>query len=172
MIDRARPQPAAAGDYGEAFPNSRKVYVEGRRGVRVPMREIALSGGEPPLRVYDTSGPLGADVRQGLPPLRAEWIRARGGVETVERSYAPPPGGRAAEIPETLRRPTLRGTGCVTQMHYARRGEVTPEMEFAALREGVDPEMVRSEIARGRAILPANLNHPELEPMLIGRAFR
>ncbi|HEX8359921.1 MAG TPA: hypothetical protein VF613_07435, partial [Longimicrobium sp.] len=66
-----------AGDYGDNFPASRKVYVEGRHGVRVPMREISLSGGEPPLRVYDTSGPLGADVRRGLDPLRAEWIRAR-----------------------------------------------------------------------------------------------
>jgi phosphomethylpyrimidine synthase len=169
---RPRNVPVALGDYGEAFPASRKVYVEGRHGVRVPMREISLSGGEPPLRVYDTSGPLGGDVRQGLPPLRAEWIRARGGVEEVSPSYRPDPARSPAEIPATLSRKVLRGTGCVTQMHYARRGEITPEMEFAALREGMDPEFVRAEIARGRAILPANINHPELEPMLIGRGFK
>jgi phosphomethylpyrimidine synthase len=173
MIDRARPQqPAPAGDYGDAFPASRKVYVEGRRGVRVPMREIALSGGEPALRVYDTSGPLGGDVRQGLPALRAEWIRARGDVAETGRTYRPLPGTQPVEMPESLNRPTLRGTGCVTQMHYARRGEVTPEMEFVALREGVDPEFVRGEVARGRAIIPANVNHPELEPMIIGRGFK
>ncbi|MDQ3522608.1 MAG: phosphomethylpyrimidine synthase ThiC [Gemmatimonadota bacterium] len=159
-----------AGDYGDAFPSSRKVYVEGPRGVRVPTREIALSGGEPPLRVYDTSGPLGHDVREGLPVLRAAWIGARDVAET-ERSYRPVPGRSTAEIPETLRRPVLRGTGRVTQMHYARRGEITPEMEFIALREGMDPEFVRSEVARGRAIIPANINHPELEPMIIGRGF-
>ncbi|MEW5927089.1 MAG: phosphomethylpyrimidine synthase ThiC [Gemmatimonadota bacterium] len=173
MIDRARPQqPAPAGDYGDAFPASRKVYVEGRHGVRVPVREIALSGGEPPLRVYDTSGPLGGDVRQGLPPLRAEWIRARGDVAETGRTYRPLPGTQPVEMPESLARPTLRGTGCVTQMHYARRGEVTPEMEFVALREGMDPEFVRGEVARGRAIIPANVNHPELEPMIIGRGFK
>jgi phosphomethylpyrimidine synthase len=175
MIDRARPDSAAApapGDYGDAFPASRKVYVEGRHGIRVPMREISLSGGEPALRVYDTSGPLGGDVRRGLPALRGAWIAGRGGVEEVARSYRPIGGKPAAEIPDTLLRPTLRGTGAVTQMHYARRGVVTPEMEFAALREGVDPELVRGEIARGRAILPANVNHPELEPMVIGRAFK
>ncbi|HEX7243899.1 MAG TPA: phosphomethylpyrimidine synthase ThiC [Longimicrobiaceae bacterium] len=172
MIDRARPHTPAAGDYGDAFPASRKVYVEGRHGVRVPMREIVLSGGEPPLRVYDTSGPLGGDVRRGLPPLREEWIRARGDVAETERTYRPLPGAQAVEMPESLRRPTLRGTGCVTQMGYARRGEVTPEMEFVALREGMDPEFVRSEVARGRAIIPANVNHPELEPMIIGRGFK
>ena len=173
MIDRAHPRSAApAGDYGDAFPASRKVYVEGRHGIRVPMREISLSGGEPALRVYDTSGPLGGDVRLGLPSVRGAWIAERGGVEEVARSYRSIGGRPAAEIPETLARPTLRGTGAVTQMHYARRGIVTPEMEFAALREGVDPELVRDEIARGRAILPANVNHPELEPMVIGRAFK
>jgi phosphomethylpyrimidine synthase len=135
------------------------------------LREIGLSGGEPPLRVYDTSGPPGVDVRDGLPPLRAGWIRARGDVAETQRSYRPVPGRSDAEVPETLRRPVLRGTGCVTQMHYARRGEVTPEVEFAALREGMDPDFVRGEVARGRAIIPANINHPELEPMIIGRGF-
>jgi phosphomethylpyrimidine synthase len=174
MIDRAHPadpQPTA-GDYGDAYPASRKVHVEGPHGIRVPVREISLSGGEPALRVYDTSGPLGADVRRGLPPLRDAWIRARGGVEEVERSYRPLPGTQAVEMPEALRRRTLRGTRCVTQMHHARRGEITPEMEFVALREGMDPEFVRAEVARGRAIIPANVNHPEIEPMIIGRGFR
>jgi len=170
MIDRARPATPAV-DYGDAFPNSRKAYVEGRHGIRVPMREISLSGGEPALRVYDTSGPLGGDVRLGLPQVRGEWIAARD-VSPVDRSYTPIAGRSTAELPETLRRPTLRGNGPVTQMHYARRGEVTPEMEYVALREGVDAEMVRSEVARGRAIIPANVNHPELEPMIIGRAFK
>ncbi|MFO1071504.1 MAG: phosphomethylpyrimidine synthase ThiC [Geminicoccaceae bacterium] len=159
-------------DYGAAFPASRKVHLAGRDGIRVPMREIALSGGEPPLRVYDTSGPLGTDVRAGLPPLREAWIAARGGVVAQERGAVPTTGPDAAGIPATLRRRALRGTNAVTQMHFARRGVVTPEMEFAALREGVSPELVRTEIARGRAILPANINHPELEPMVIGRAFK
>ncbi|HEU0300103.1 MAG TPA: hypothetical protein VFR37_11625, partial [Longimicrobium sp.] len=115
MIDRARPQPAAVpGDYGDAFPSSRRVYVQGRHGIRVPLREIVLSGGEPPLRVYDTSGPLGADVRLGLPSVRGEWIRARGDVVETERSYRPLPGTQPVEMPESLQRPTLRGTGCVT----------------------------------------------------------
>jgi phosphomethylpyrimidine synthase len=160
------------GDYGDAFPHSTRVHVEGRDGIRVPFREIALSAGEPPLRVYDTSGPRHLDVREGLPALRGEWIRARGAVETVQRSYVPIPGTKTAELPSGLHRPTLRGTSSVTQMTYARRGDITPEMEFVALREGVSAEFVRSEIARGRAILPANINHPELEPMIIGRGFK
>lgn len=157
-----------------ALPKSRKVYVEGGRGLRVPMREITLSGGEPPVRVYDTSGPHGSDVRQGLPPLRNPWIRARGDVGEVEPSYRPASDSRGrapSEVPPSLRRKVLCGTGPVTQMHYARRGIITPEMEFVAFRESVEPEFVRSEIARGRAILPANINHPESEPMIIGRNF-
>jgi phosphomethylpyrimidine synthase len=170
-------------DYGDAFPASRKVYVDGPGGIRVPMREIVLSGGEPPLRVYDTSGPLGGDVREGLPPLRADWIRARGDVTAVPSAQSPVPSstplgtrhsalGTSSLIPASLRRPILRGTGGVTQMSYARRGEVTAEMEYVALREGMSPEFVRSEVARGRAIIPANINHPELEPMIIGRGFK
>ena len=166
------PVRAVGSDYGDAFPNSRKVHVDGLQGVRVPFREIALSGGEPPLRVYDTSGPRGRDVREGLPALRGGWIRARGEVAEVPRSYKAPRGAAPAEIPDGLRRPTLRGTGAVTQMHYARRGQITPEMEFVALREGVLATLVRDEVARGRAIIPANINHPELEPMIIGRVFK
>ena len=150
--------------------SSEKAYVEGRGDVRVPFRKVALSNGEPPIYVYDTSGPHGHDIRKGLPPLRRPWIEARGEVEEVERSYSPIRSD-AAEIPEGLRRRALRGRENVTQMHYARKGVVTPEMAFIAVREGVDPEFVRSEVARGRAIIPANINHPELEPMIIGRNF-
>ena len=167
--------PAAADpitQFDDAFPNSRKIYLDGPHGVRVPVREIALSGGERPLRVYDSSGPQGRDVREGLPPVRGEWIAARD-VTASEASDpdALRPGAADSLIPETLRRPRLRGRGTVTQLHYARRGEITPEMEFVALREGLEPEFVRREVARGRAIIPANINHPELEPMAIGRGF-
>ena len=159
-------------DFGSAFPNSCKIHVpgDGTHGVQVPMREITLSGGEPPLRVYDTSGPQGCDVRHGLPALRRDWILARGGVEEGGRSHRPGPSS-TEKIPSSLWRPVVRGTGAVTQLHYARRGVVTPEMEFIATREGFDPEFVRSEVARGRAIIPANINHPELEPVAIGRHF-
>ncbi len=160
-------------DYGSAFPASRRVYVDGSRpDLRVPVREITLAGGEPPLRVYDTSGPLGGDVQVGLPGLRTPWIAERGGVNEVETSYRPL-DAKEAEIPEALRNRPLRSTGGpVTQLHYAGKGEITPEIEFAALREGMEPEFVRSEIARGRAILPSNINHPESEPMIIGRNFK
>ncbi len=188
---RARKSPAleplTTADFERAFPNSRKVHVEGRADVRVPMREIALAGDEPPLRVYDTSGPQNVDVRDGLSPLRERWILARNDVDVIavathkasdERSTAHPSPSRSPspgpEIPATLLRPVLRAKPghAVTQMHYARKGVVTPEMEFIALREGMDPEFVRAEVARGRAIIPANINHPELEPMIIGRNFR
>ena len=162
---------------------SRKLYVPGRAGVRVPMREITLSGGEAPLHLYDTSGPYTdpeafLDLKQGLPPLRLPWILGRGDVVELpgpssvyrrERDGDPALGGiRFASVRRPLRATPGRR---VTQMHYARRGEVTPEMEFVALREGMTPEFVRDEIARGRAILPANVNHPETEPMIIGRGF-
>jgi len=163
---------------------SRKVYVAGSRpDIRVPMREIVLSGGNPPLRLYDTSGPVtdpdaALDLKRGLPPLRLAWILGRGDVEELPgpssayrrmRDEDPALGGvRFASVRRPLRaRPGRR----VSQLHYARRGEVTPEMEFVALREGLAPERVRDEIARGRAILPANVNHPETEPMIIGRSF-
>jgi phosphomethylpyrimidine synthase len=138
-------------DFTTAYPNSRKVYDEplahltadgAETRLRVPMREVALGGGESPIRLYDTSGPQGHDVRAGLPKLREEWIAAR------------------------------RRTGVVgTQLSYARRGEVTPEMAFVAAREGLPADFVREEIARGRAIIPSNINHLELEPMIIGRNF-
>ncbi len=163
---------------------SRKIYVTGSRpDIRVPAREITLSGGEPALRLYDTSGPYTdpdafLDVKLGLPPLRRPWIVGRGDVEELagptshyrrERDEDPALGGiRFASVRRPLRaKPGRR----VTQMHYARRGEITPEMAFVAVREGLAPELVRDEIARGRAILPANVNHPETEPMIIGRNF-
>src|SRR5688572_10627008 len=121
----------------QSFPNSQKIE-EGE--LQVPARVITLAGGEPPVKVYDTTGPQGHDVRHGLPRRRQAWIDRR----LSERS------------------------GNVTQLHYARRGIVTEEMRFVALRENVDVEFVRSEIARGRAIIPANIKHPELEPMIIG----
>jgi phosphomethylpyrimidine synthase len=166
------------------LPASRKVYLTGSRpDLRVPVREVVLSDGQPPLRLYDTSGPytnpeVSTDVKQGLPPLRRPWIVERADVEELaapssryrrEREADPALGGvRFAKVRRPLRaRPGQR----VTQMHYARRGEVTREMEFAAIREGLAPETVRDEVARGRAILPANVNHPESEPMVIGRPF-
>ncbi len=167
MASPAASMPSVESDFTEAFPNSRKVYVAGER-VRAPVREITLSDGEAPLQVYDTSGPHETDARAGLEPLRRDWIAARGGVEEVV------PAGRAhgsEQIPASLHRPVVRGRGAVTQMHYARKGEVTAEMEFVALREGFEPDFVRAEVARGRAIIPANVNHPELEPMAIGRNF-
>ncbi len=172
MITRSPLPPLQASDFTSAFPNSRKVYVEDR-GVRVPMREVALADGAESLRVYDTSGPQGHDVREGLPQLRRQWIDGRGGVATVARSYRPL-SAELRPMPPALAarmRTALKGTGPVTQLHYARKGVVTPEMEFIAIREGLDPDFVRSEVARGRAIIPANINHPELEPMIIGRHF-
>jgi len=141
-----------ANTFAEAFPNSTKVFDEtfvdtpnGRVQLRVPVREVTLSGGEPSVRLYDTSGPQGHDPRQGLPKLRASWIESRRA------------DGKAGKP--------------VTQLHYARKGEVTPEMQFIATREGLPADFVRDEVARGRAIIPANINHPELEPMIIGRNF-
>ncbi len=163
---------------------SRKIYVVGSRpDLRIPMREITLSGGHPPLRLYDTSGPYtdpdaDLDLKRGLPPLRGAWIIGRGDVEELpapssryrrQRDDDPALGGvRFASVRRPMRaKPGQR----VTQMHYARRGEITPEMEFIAIREGIDAAVVRDEVARGRAIIPANVNHPETEPMIIGRPF-
>src|SRR6266540_817733 len=164
----------------EPLPGSRKVYVSGPGGTSVPFREIALDPtrgmrGEvernAPLRVYDTSGPYTdpearIDLTQGLPELRRPWILARGPYDETEPRRASRP-----DLALTRPRRVLRSRGNATQMHWARKGVVTPEMEFVAVRENVDAEFVRSEIARGRAILPANPNHPETEPMVIGRNF-
>jgi phosphomethylpyrimidine synthase len=131
------------------------------------MREITLTGGEESLRVYDPSGPQGYGAREGIPSLRDDWI-ARRDVE-VRPAAA---GEDGAQIPDGWKRKRYRGKSCITQLRYARDGEVTPEMEFVAIREGLDPEFVRDDVARGRAIIPANINHPELEPMIIGRHFK
>jgi phosphomethylpyrimidine synthase len=166
--------PSAVGDYGDAFPHSTKVHIAGEAGVQVPMRRIGLSRGEAPVDVYDTSGPLGHDVRNGLPELRREWIRSRPVIEVERRLLPAPPEGAKNHMSDGLQartRRALRGTGPVTQLHYARKGEITPEMQFIATREGLAADFVRDEVARGRAIIPANINHPELEPMIIGRNF-
>ena len=161
-------------------PYRRKVYVEGPAGVRVPATEVLASGdGRVLARLYDTSGP-GSDPEAGLPELRQEWIASRG--DTVDH------GGRTVQLRDDGRAALRRGESAaswpgrrravrtaagapVTQLAYARRGEITPEMHFVAVREGLDPTVVRDEVAAGRAIVPANVNHPELEPMAIGRNF-
>ncbi|MGH8688127.1 MAG: phosphomethylpyrimidine synthase ThiC, partial [Burkholderiales bacterium] len=208
------------------LPNSRKVYI-GK--LRVPMREVSqadtpsMFGGEknPPVYVYDCSGPYTdpaarIDIRSGLPALRERWITERNDTEAMSGpsssfGKARLADAQLAELRFNLKRNPRRGKGNVTQMHYARRGMVTPEMEFIALRENlqreayieslkatgktgekmlellmkqhrgenfgaaipekIDAEFVRSEVARGRAIIPANINHPESEPMIIGRNF-
>ncbi|MGN6731137.1 MAG: phosphomethylpyrimidine synthase ThiC [Candidatus Binatia bacterium] len=212
----------------EPLASSHKIYIESQRrpDVRVAMRAIHLSGAQnghngnghggekqAPLTVYDTSGPytdpnVKTEIRRGLQALRADWIHARGDVEELSApSYQPPVGknghrnGSSTErFPDESRRPILRAKpGCnVSQMHYARQGIITPEMEYIALRENigrqqalengqsrthkgysfgaalpkfVTAEFVRDEVARGRAIIPANVNHPEAEPMIIGRNF-
>jgi phosphomethylpyrimidine synthase len=204
------------------LPASRKRYVTGSRpDIRVPMREIELdpSAEAPPLVVYDTSGPYTEagreiDLARGLPRIREAWIEARGDTEPVDpRPVRPEDNGHvsgeqlAPEFPVRHRPRRARNGGAVTQMAYARRGIVTPEMEFVAIRENarlqalreqieearaaggrlyepgsewpagqipdvITPEFVRDEVARGRAIIPANVNHPESEPMIIGRHFR
>jgi len=199
--------------------NTDRVYLAGKlhAELRVPLREIQLSPtgtvhgvAEPnePVRVYDCSGPWGdasyqGRVEDGLPRARHSWILKRGDVEEVPSSYRPIPGRSDVVIPASLQRKPLRAKPgrVVTQLHYARQGIVTPEMEFIALRENlgreqaaphnpnptfrplggeafgaqipahITPEFVRDEVARGRAIIPANINHPESEPMIIGRNF-
>ena len=126
----------------EDFPASTRVFkTDG--DVRVPFRRVTVTSGEPPIDLYDTFGPRVVDLHVGLPKLRQPWIDHR----------------------------IARGDTNFSQMHYARRGEITEEMRFAALRENVAPEFVRGEVARGRAIIPANRKHPETEPMIIGRNF-
>ena len=223
-------------DADTQLPNSRRVYVDGEQsGVHVPFREITQTPTRnfdgtlienPPVRVYDTSGPWGdpsisCDVTEGLPTLRREWILARGDVEEYEGRELKPIDdgylsfdaanrarvkdvGKLEDFPALKRSPLRAKSGaCVTQLRYARRGIITPEMEFIAIRENlgrmrqmaasddrssvlhqhpgqsfgaaipkfVSAEFVREEVARGRAIIPANINHPESEPMIIGRNF-
>lgn len=205
----------------QPLPNSHKIYVEGSRpDLRVAMREVHLSptqlqdGGveeNPPVRIYDTSGPytdpaIAVDVRKGLQPLRAQWIEERGDSEQLDGFTSEYTNLRDQNIAlenlrfELLRKPrkALAGKN-VTQLHYARQGIITPEMEYIAIRENlaleqaameeaakhqhpgqnfgantpkfITPEFVRSEVAAGRAVIPANINHPESEPMIIGRNF-
>ena len=211
-------------DLRRPFPGSRKIYVEGPGGLRVPMREVSLTATKtanglepnPPVTIYDTSGPytdpnVSINLLKGLPALRAPWIEARGHTEALRgpssifgRIRAADDNTRGLRF-EHIRAPLrAKGGANVSQMHYARRGIITPEMEYIAIRENarlgelresyekagylrrqhagnafgaflqkeITPEFVRSEVARGRAIIPANINHPELEPMIIGRNFR
>ncbi|MDX6199558.1 MAG: phosphomethylpyrimidine synthase [Actinomycetota bacterium] len=175
---------------GTAFPGSRKTYLQGSRpDLQVPMREVELTTGDRVV-LYDTSGPytdpsLRTDVRLGLPTLRRTWIEERADTEEYDgRPVQPIDNGlKAHALPASDGRnldSVFAGTGRarralpgrnVSQLHYARQGWITPEMEFVALREGVTPEYVRDEVARGRAVIPANVNHPESEPMAIGRGF-
>jgi len=192
------------------IPGSRKVYEPGVRfpDIRVPFREVALheSANEPPVTIYDSSGPytdedFTPDIARGLPRLREQWIVDRGDVEYIEaREVKPEDNGNVSEgalapqfpnLPKVLR---AKDGKSVTQFEYARAGIITPEMEYIAIRENlrrkeqaetirdgedfgasipdyVTPEFVRDEVARGRAIIPANINHPEVEPMIIGRNF-
>jgi phosphomethylpyrimidine synthase len=187
---------------------SKKIYVG---DLKVAMREIALepSSGEPPVRVYDCSGPYTdpdalIDIQAGLPQLRREWQLARGDVEAYDAreirpedngQLGPDRSGGVPAFPNVVRRPLRAKPGAnLSQMHYAKRGIITPEMEYVAIRENlgremvkdhirdgedfgaaipdyVTPEFVRDEVARGRAIIPSNVNHPECEPMAIGRNF-
>jgi len=191
-----------------AIRGSKKIHVG---PLNVAMREISLdpSCGEPPLRVYDTSGPYTdnnarIDIMAGLPQLRRQWIEGRGDVESYDArelrpedngQLGPDRSGGVPQFPRVIKRPLRAKAGAnVSQMHYARRGIITPEMEYVATRENlgremlreyvrdgesfgaeipdyVTPEFVRNEIARGRAIIPNNVNHPESEPMAIGRNF-
>jgi len=201
-----------------SFANSRKVYIQGSRpDIQVPFREISLSdtpsmfGAEknPPVMVYDTSGPytdpaINIDIRNGLPALRAKWIEERNDTEQLDGPSSEF-GHQRKTDPELaemrfnlLRLPRRAKAGMnVSQMHYARKGIITPEMEYIAIRENqrrenmsellqtqhkghdfgasipkvITPEFVRSEVALGRAIIPMNINHPEIEPMIIGRNF-
>jgi phosphomethylpyrimidine synthase len=165
-------------------PAAHKVYVTGSRpDLRVPLREITLAEPNPPVHLYDTSGPytdptVTIDLEKGLERRRQPWILERDDVEELPAPTSEYRRERESDPKlETLRFPgalkplrALPGRR-VTQMHYARRGEITPEMEFIALREGVPAEFVRAEVARGRAIIPSNINHPESEPMIIGSRF-
>ena len=170
---------------GTPFPGSRKTYLQGSRpDVLVPMREVSLTNGDSVV-LYDTSGPytdtsLRTDIRLGLPALRQPWIEERADTAPYDgRVVQPVDNGLKKNDHRDLdsvftgtRRPrrALPG-GNVTQLHYAKQGVITPEMEFVAVREGCTPEHVRDELARGRVVLPLNVNHPESEPMAIGRNF-
>ncbi|MED4909797.1 phosphomethylpyrimidine synthase ThiC [Brevibacillus centrosporus] len=171
-----------------ALPGSRKIYLQGSTpDILVPMREISQHPTKgvhtetlnPPVPVYDTSGPYTADgyspdIQKGLPRIRAAWVQSRQDTEAYQGRPLQPSDDnyKHDSFPREKQLPLRARPGrIVTQLRYARDGIVTPEMEFVALREGVDPEFVREEIARGRAILPVNINHPESEPMIIGRSF-
>jgi len=156
----------------QIHPSHSTVHRSGSRAdIRVPFTRVALTNGETFDR-YTTAGP-GSDPEVGLPPLRAAWVAERGDIEEyagretqlLDNGKAALRRGEAREQWRGTRPRPRRGAGVVTQMHYARQGRVTPEMEYVAIREGCDVELVRSEVAAGRAIIPANVNHPEAEPI-------
>lgn len=175
--------------------SSKKIYKSGKihPNIRVPFREITLTptitslGKEtnPPLQLYDTSGPytdpdFNINIDEGLSRLREKWILKRGDVEKLENPTSKFTLSRLASKNSQNKKDCFnvkhlplraKASKSVTQMHYAKQGEITPEMEFIAIREGVVPELVRKEVAQGRAIIPANINHPESEPMIIGKSF-
>ncbi|HET9869337.1 MAG TPA: phosphomethylpyrimidine synthase ThiC, partial [bacterium] len=212
MSNQKNSQPSESILTRKPFPGSSKVYVGGKtHHLHVPMRQIQLSPTKTekgleenaPLLVYDTSGPytdptVSIDLRKGLSPLRRDWVMGRGDVEEVEGFYQGKSAPGVEVFPEASRRKPLKAKtgGNVSQMHYAKKGIITPEMEFIAIRENqllqeraekgrfhpgqafgavmprtITPEFVRDEVARGRAIIPANINHLEVEPMVIGRNF-
>ncbi|MDP9183385.1 MAG: phosphomethylpyrimidine synthase ThiC, partial [Actinomycetota bacterium] len=175
----------ATSSTGTSFPGSRKTYLQGsREDLKVPMREVQLTTGDSVV-LYDTSGPytdtsLRTDIRLGLPALRQDWIEERQDTEPYDgREVLPIDNGLKAHDHRNLdsvfagtRHPRRAKSGITaTQLAYARKGVITPEMEFVAVREGMSPELVRDEVARGRAVIPLNVNHPESEPMAIGRGF-
>jgi len=184
-LDTSTPGSTEGPTTGTAFPGSRKTYLQGSRpDLQVPMRQVVLSTGDSVV-LYDTSGPytdpdLRTEIRLGLPALRAGWVGERGDTASYDgRPVQPVDNGLKARDHRDLdsvfastRQPLRALPGrTVTQMRYAKQGAITPEMEFVALREGMSAEYVRDEIARGRAVLPVNVNHPEVEPMAIGRGF-
>lgn len=177
-------------EFRKRFPNSRKVYVKGsREDIKVPFREITLSDTvtdymtmkNEPVRVYDTSGPYTdnqavIDIHKGIKRQREKWIEERGDTERYEGREVKPEDNGGKEVVffqnEFQHQPRRAKAGRnVTQMHYARQGIITPEMEFIAIREQLEPEIIREEVAAGRAIIPCNINHPESEPMIIGKRF-
>jgi phosphomethylpyrimidine synthase len=176
----------------QPFSGSRKLYVIGSRpDVRVPMREVMLTetltphGSQPndPVQIYDTTGLYSdpnahIDLQCGLPAIREAWILERNDSEQLNEQTSQFGRQRLENNAlnflrfPNIKKPRRAKSGQnITQLHYARKGIITPEMEFIAIREGFSPEFVRNEVAQGRAIIPANINHPELEPMIIGRNF-
>ncbi|MCK5580834.1 MAG: phosphomethylpyrimidine synthase ThiC [Candidatus Omnitrophica bacterium] len=169
----------------QPLPGSRKIYKNGSvfPDIRVPFREIVGKSKETLIALYDTTGPYmdlesQIDITKGLSPIREKWINDRGGFDILKKSTSIYRQEResdfslnAIRFPNAYKPRRAKTGQNITQMHFAKKGVITPEMEFIAIREGCEPEFVRQEVAEGRAIIPANINHPEAEPMIIGRNF-